>query len=157
MAALFSTFGIDWHLLLAQAVNFGILAAALTYLLYKPVMKIVGERQELIASGVADARRAEEKLAGADTEAALRVEAADKEAGEILARSRQAASAESAKIVDDARARAETMQKDAALRAAEEAAKAKRESEREIARLAVLAAEKVLREYKGSTFADSKG
>ena len=146
MDDLFAAFGIDWKLLLAQAVNFGIVLVALWYFLYKPVVATMEKRRAVVAKGVEDALRAEEKLAGADTEATERINKADMEAGQIVARSRQAASSESAKIVDEARSRAEALQKDAALRAAEEVAKAKRESEREIARLAVLAAEKVIRE-----------
>lgn len=144
MDQLFAAFGINWKLLLAQGVNFGIVLTGLWYFLYKPVMKVMEERRNVIAQGVEDAQRAEEKLAGADSAAAGRVAEADAEASEILARSRQAASTEGAKIVEEARARADALQKDAALRAAEEQAHAMRESEREVARLAVLAAEKVL-------------
>jgi F-type H+-transporting ATPase subunit b len=145
MQALLSTFGIDWHLLLAQAINFGVLAALLTWLLYKPVLKVVRERQELIAKGVEDAERAGQMLVGADSVAAERVARADTEAGEIVARARQTAAAESATAIEEARARALRLEEDARARAAEEAARALRESEREVARLAILAAEKVLR------------
>lgn len=144
MQQLLAAFGINWQLLLAQAVNFGIVLGALWYLLYKPVLKILEERRQVVAKGVEDARRASEQLEGADAEAATRLNKADAQADELLAHARQAATAEGAQLVDAARARAEALQKDAAARAAEEAAKAKRESEREIARLALLAAEKVL-------------
>ena len=144
MNELFAAFGIDWKLLLAQGVNFGIVLVALWYFLYRPVMTTLEKRREVVAKGVEDARRAGEKLAGADSVAAQRVSEADAEASEIVARARQAASTESGTIVESARGRAEALQKDAEARAAEEAARALRESEREIARLAMLAAEKVL-------------
>ena len=38
MNELFAAFGIDWKLLLAQGVNFGIVLVALWYFLYRPVM-----------------------------------------------------------------------------------------------------------------------
>ena len=38
MEQLFEAFGIDWKLLLAQAINFGVLFLVLSYLLYKPVL-----------------------------------------------------------------------------------------------------------------------
>src|SRR3989344_4099811 len=103
MDELFAAFGIDWKLLLAQAVNFGIVLVALWYFLYKPVVATMEKRRAVVAKGVEDALRAEEKLAGADTEATERINKADMEAGQIVARSRQAASSESAKIVDEAR------------------------------------------------------
>ncbi|MBU6321579.1 MAG: F0F1 ATP synthase subunit B [Patescibacteria group bacterium] len=146
MNQLFAAFGIDWKLLIAQAVNFGIVLFALWCFLYAPVMRMLEKRRTVVAQGVEDARRAAEKLAGADSAAAERVAQADTEAEGIVARARQAASAQSTEIVESARARAEALAKDAALRAEEEKAKALRESEREVARLAILAAEKVMRE-----------
>lgn len=144
MTELFSAFGIDWHLLLAQGVNFGIVLVALWYFLYKPVMTTLEKRREVVAKGVEDAQRAGEKLAGADATAATRVATADQEAQEIVARSRATASAQTTTILEEARARAEAVERDAHARATEEAARTLRESEREIARLAMLAAEKVL-------------
>jgi len=144
MTELFSAFGIDWKLLLAQGVNFGIVLVALWYFLYQPVMTTLEKRREVVAKGVEDARLAGEKLAGADQAAASRVATADSEAQAIVALSRAAASAQAATALEEARARAEAVERDARARAAEETARALRESEREIARLAMLAAEKVL-------------
>lgn len=144
MDALLEAFGIDWKLLIAQAVNFGILFVALWLLLYKPVMKTLDERAQKIAQGVDDAERAAEKLAGADTEAAKIVGAADTKASEVLSSARESGTAEKTRIVKEAEARAESIAKDADARAKEAAAKVLRESEKEIARLAVLAAAKVV-------------
>ncbi len=146
MNQLFSAFGIDWHLLLAQVVNFGIVLLALWYFLYKPVMATLDKRREMIAKGVDDARKAGEKLAGADEAAAARVADADKKADGILATAREAANKEKASIVSAAEARAAQVAADAEARATEEVARARRESEKDIARLSLLAAEKVIRE-----------
>lgn len=146
MEQLLDAFGIDWKLLLAQAVNFGVLLAVLTYLLYKPLLKTLDERAEKVAKGVRDAEEAATALATADEEAKGRVKAADTEAQGIVASARQSATAEKARIVQDAESRAKSIADDAEARAKETAAKALRESEQEVARLAVLAAEKVLRQ-----------
>ncbi len=146
MESLFAAFGIDWKLLLAQAVNFGILFVALTYLLYKPVMKTLDERRRVVAKGVEDAKLAEEKLASADHEAAEVLHTAETEAETIVGTARETATSERTRIVRDAEARAASIEKDAEARAKEDAARTLRESEKEIARLAVLAAEKVVRE-----------
>jgi F-type H+-transporting ATPase subunit b len=146
MSALLGAFGISGSLLLAQAVNFGILLIVLTYLLYKPVMKTLAERQAKVAQGVIDAERAAEKLATADGEAAERVSKAEGEADGIVMGARETATAEKARIVKEAEARAVAIAADADARAKETAAKSLRESEKEVTRLAILAAEKVIRE-----------
>ena len=146
MESLLDAFGIDWKLLIAQAVNFGVLFVALWILLYKPVMKTLDERANKIAQGVKDAERAAEKLAGADTEAAEVVAKAETEAQESLQSAREAAAQERSRLVKEAEARAEAISADADARAKETAARALRESEKEIARLAVLAAAKVVGE-----------
>jgi F-type H+-transporting ATPase subunit b len=145
MESLLDAFGIDWKLLLAQLVNFGVLLAILTYVLYKPVMRTLDERRAKIAQGVEDAERAAEAAAQADEEAAKVVKGAEQEAEGIVSSARDLAGTEKARIVKEAEARAAQVEADADARAAETAAKALRDSEKEVARLAVLAAEKVLR------------
>ena len=83
MQQLLSAFGIDWHLLAAQAVNFAIVLIALWYFLYKPVLAQLAKRQEIVAKSVEDAAKAEALFAGADREAKSRVNAADSEAEKI--------------------------------------------------------------------------
>ena len=147
MQQLFSAFGINGSLLLAQAINFAIVLGALWYFLYAPVMRTLDERRRVVAQGVEDAEAAAGKLAGADAEAATRVKSADEQAKEIVAAARAAADEQKARILTEADARARALQSDAAARSAEEAARMKRESERDIARLAVLAAEKVMQKH----------
>jgi F-type H+-transporting ATPase subunit b len=149
MQQLFAAFGLNVSLLIAQAINFAIVLVALRYFLYTPVLKMIKERQELIAKGVADAQLAGEKLSQADNEAKSRVSVAETEAGAIVATARDAASAEKARILKEAEARAQAVAADAQARALETAAKAQRESEKEIARTAILAAEKILKEHHG--------
>ena len=145
MEQLFDAFGIDGKLLIAQLINFGVLFVALTWLLYKPVMKTLDERRSKIAQGVEDAEAATQKLAIADEEASKVVHGAETEAEGIVANAREAANTEKARIMKEADARAAQVAIDADLRAKEAAAQALKESEKEVARLAVLAAEKVLR------------
>jgi len=144
MQQLFAAFGVNVSLLIAQAVNFAIVLIALWYFLYKPVLEMIEKRKEVVAKGVEDAALASEKLAQADGEAESRIAAADSEASGIVSSAREAANAEKARLLKEAEARAVAVTQDAEARAQEIAAKAKRESEKDIARLAILAAEKVL-------------
>lgn len=146
MEQLFSAFGIDWRLLLAQAVNFAIVLLALRYFLYKPVMKTLEKRQTLVAQSVKDAESVSEKLAGADDEVAKRVAEADTQADEIVTQARDMAGKEKQRLLKEAEARAASVTKDAEARAKDIGMRAERESEKEIARVALLAAEKILKE-----------
>ena len=147
MAQFFEAFGVNWHLLIAQVVNFTIVLIALWYFLYKPVMGMLSSRQEMVAKSVREAAQIEELFTHADSEAEARVQAADTEAEKIVSLAREAGAATQAALVKDAEARAERISADAKARAAEDVARAKRESEQEIARLAILAAEKVLTQH----------
>lgn len=144
MDSLLSAFGINGKLLLAQLINFGVLFAGLSYLLYKPVMKMLDERSEKIALGVKSAEEATAKAAQADTDAKATVHNASQEAEGIVALARESAQSEKNRILKEAETRAQALEADAQARATEDAARALRDSEKEIARLAVLAAEKVL-------------
>lgn len=144
MSALIETFGVDWHHLFVQTVNFAILAALLSYLLYKPVLKMVRERQAVVAKGVEDAEAAALALKSADVTAKAKTDAAEVEAGGIVERARESAVSEKSRIMKEAEDRAAKVAEDADLRAKEVAAKALRDSEQEIARLAILAAGKAL-------------
>ena len=147
MQQLFSAFGIEWNLLIAQAVNFSIVLVALWYFLYKPILAVIAKRQEMVAKSVADPKHMEELFARADDEAESLVTKADAEAEKIVAAARAAAMVEKARLVKEGEAEANAIAKDAQARADESIVKARRESERDIARLAILAAEKVLQKH----------
>lgn len=145
MGELFATFGVDWKLLLIQAVNFGLLLSVLTYFLYKPILRIIDERQRKIAEGVKTAEAAQKQLADAKVEREEIVGGAAREAETLVASARTRANEREVEIVKSAEARAAATIKDAAERAEEAKRLALKESEREIARAAMLAAEKILR------------
>ncbi len=56
MESFISTFHIDWKILIAQAINFGIIFALLYFFALKPLKKIMGERTTTIESGISDAK-----------------------------------------------------------------------------------------------------
>lgn len=146
MSELFAAFGINWKLLLVQAVNFALLLSALTYFLYKPILRIIDDRQKKIAEGVRTAELADKKLSDAKTESDRMVGSAAREAEEMTTVARVRAEERGVEIVKVAEARAQATMKDAEARAAEAKRLAMKESEGEIARAAMLAAEKILRE-----------
>ena len=148
MEQLLHVFGIDAKLIIVQIINFVALATILSYLLYKPVLRLLNEREEKIKQGVRDAEaaavskaEADEKkteiVSAAEAEAASVNEKARVQAGEYLEEKKSEASTRAAEIVAEAESKAEEMKKTAM-----------RDSEAEVAKAAVLAAEKILREKK---------
>lgn len=144
MDGLIHAFGVDIKLIATSIVNFAILAGALGYFLYKPVLRILDEREKAIAQGVKDAADAARLVADADVKYAEVITAAETEASELVLRAKKHADEKGAEIVGDAQDKAAHVAKDAAAKREEIIASAKRESEAEIAKLAVLAAEKLL-------------
>lgn len=68
MAELLHSLGIEWHILVAQIINFAILLAILGKFVYKPVMKLLDERREGVLGTLEKEEKATAKLASADTE-----------------------------------------------------------------------------------------
>jgi F-type H+-transporting ATPase subunit b len=146
MEQLIEAFGIDVRLIIIQAFNFGLLLALLSYLLYKPVLKLLADREARIAQGIKDAEEAGKAKAEAEQEKKTVIATANKEAEAMTARAKEHAAVKADEIVTEAQRKADQVVKDAALRGDELKAAALKESEAEIAKLAILAAEKVLKE-----------
>lgn len=94
--------GIDLKLLIAQIVNFLVLFVLLSKFLYKPITKLLSERQEKIAEGIANAEKAAKALNNAEKESEKIREKAYKEADEILKSAKDEANKEAAEIVKKA-------------------------------------------------------
>ena len=148
MEEIAQVFGINWKLLLIQMVNFGALLFALWYLLYRPVMRMIDERKKKVAKGVEDAEKAEAHLSEIDETRDGIISKATNEATGIVTTSKTRAQEQGSEIVVAAHKKAETVLEDATLRADETQRKAMEESRADIARSAMLAAEKILREAK---------
>ena len=146
MEQLIHAFGIDARLILIQVVNFGLLMAVLTYFLYKPVLRVLTERQEKIAQGIKDAEEAGQAKAEATEKKKIVIAAANKEAEAMASRAKEHAVTKADQIIAAAQVKAIQVAKAASLRAEEVKAIALKESESEITKLAILAAEKVLME-----------
>jgi len=78
MVELIEKFGVDWRILIAQAINFAVVLLVLTKFVYKPVLKALQKRRDDIEHGIKSAREAEEKLRDADN-ASLRTHKVAKE------------------------------------------------------------------------------
>jgi F-type H+-transporting ATPase subunit b len=148
MGAIFTTFGIDWHILVINAVNFGLLLAGLTYLLYKPVGRVLEERRQKVAQGVEDAEASTRRLREIEGEKGEILANAGREADEIISSARASGSEKAREIAAGAEASAARTLGDAAAQAAEMKRQAINESKEEVARMIVLGIEKLAKEGK---------
>lgn len=146
MEEIIKAFGIDWRLIVIQMFNFALLAAALWYFLYTPVLNILKAREDKLKQGVLDADAAKAALENADAEKKVILTKAQSEAGDIVARAIGRAEEKGTEIIHEAEARAARAIEDAKQKAEEIKAQAHKESEAEIAQVAFLATEKMLRE-----------
>lgn len=146
MEQIVGVFGIDWKLLAISAANFGLLLLALTYFLYKPLGRLLAERQEKIAAGVAAAEKAEAELKGIEHSRATMLAKAGKEADTLVAEARAAGSAKEKEIVGAAEVAAARALKEAEAQAKDMKEKAVQESKQEVAKLIVLGMEKALKQ-----------
>lgn len=143
---------LNWNLLWT-VVNVLVLYLLLRKFLYKPVMKVIEQRQQQVDASLADAEKAkqdakaaqdaaEEKLRGVDAEAAARREACEQQAEKEKEQLLSAAHRQADAIIAEGKAAAEA-----------EAARRLRQSDAEMAGLARSMCEKLLE--RSITQADS--
>ncbi len=123
------TFGVDWHLLVAQAINFSIVAFLIWKFAFKGILSTVKEREDQIADSLKNAdkiklqleetnRKQEETLKDASVEAQKTVsqareqakahleiqrEEAEKQAEEIVRKAHEAMKLEKQRVLEEAR------------------------------------------------------
>ena len=131
--------------LIAQAVTFALFIWFTIRFIWPPLMRVVEERQQRIADGLAAAERGKQELELAQKKAVDEM----RQARESNAELRTAAEKQAAQIVDDARhesARIISQARQAAeAEAATAAQRAKEELRERVAELAVAGAERILR------------
>jgi len=113
MQELITTFHIDWKLMIAQIVNFGLVFAALYFIAAKPLSKLVKDRTKEITDGLENAEKAKGELANASQKREEIVREAKNEAKGILISSQ----GDGKKIISEAKSKAE-LEKEAIIRQA---------------------------------------
>jgi len=119
------TFGVDWPHLISQSISFGIVCAVLYAFAYKPILQMLEARRQQIAAGLANAQKIKAELTRIESErqavlakagdegrrlidearaAAARVQADETQkamsaAEQILARAREAAERDRARML----------------------------------------------------------
>jgi F-type H+-transporting ATPase subunit b len=91
IAEIAETFGVDWPHLISQVISFSIVCALLYLFAYKPVLRTLAQRRQIIAQGLANSEKIKAELARTE---AMRQEVlthANEQANEMIEEARAAA------------------------------------------------------------------
>lgn len=146
MDSLIETFHIDWHLLLAQMVNFAIVFAVLYWFAFKPLAKVMAERTSKIEKGLDDAKKVEEKLAHTQAEFNKAMAEAKKQANALLEKAAIEADASKQEMIIKAKEEIGQIINQEKQKMQTEKAVTLKEIKKEVADLIIATVEKVLGE-----------
>jgi len=138
--------GINLPLLVAFVINFLILFGLLTFVLYKPVLKVLDERQAKIKESMDQAEQIKEQTARSEEQIKAHLETARKEGQAIIAQATQIGERLKEEAKEGARKEAETLIAKAQAEMQQDRDKTIDELRKEFADIAILAAGKVINE-----------
>jgi len=127
-----------------HAANFIVLIALLTYFLYRPITAMLDERTRRIKESLAAAEQARAEVAQADREREDLLATTRREIGEMMAQAQTVAERVQSEARVTAQQEAQRIVETARQEAEAERAQAMAELRREVAALAVMAAERVI-------------
>jgi len=144
-------FGVEWDLLISQAISFALVAAALYYFAFKPVIAKANERRQIIEKGLQDAESARKELEKSQEQANQKLAAAAAESSEILRKSRDEAKRQIEAASAEAVAKAAQIREKAEKQLESDKARMKEELKAELSELVVKATEAVVAEVLTDT------
>ncbi len=142
---IFTTLGITARDFIWHTVNFLVLIALLTYFLYRPIGTMLAERTRRIEESLAAAERAQADVARADREREELLATTRREIGEMMAQAQTVAERIQSEARTTAQQEAQRIVETARQEAEAERAQAMAELRREVASLAVMAAERIIK------------
>jgi F-type H+-transporting ATPase subunit b len=131
------TFGVDWPHLIAQIVSFCIVCALLYWFAYQPILRMLEERRQQIALGLANAEKIQAELDRTEAQRREVMAQANAQAARFIEEARAAAARLQEQESQKAIAAAEQIMVKAREAAAQDHARMLAELKREIGRLVV--------------------
>ena len=138
------TFGIDWPMLIAQAINFLIVAFVIWKFAFKNILSAIKEREKQIADSLRNADKIKLELEETEKQQQETLQEASLEAKKTISIAQEQAKAFIEEQKEDARRQAEEIISKAKLAMEQERERVLREAREEIASLVVLTTSKVL-------------
>lgn len=137
IAEIARTFGVDWPHLFAQIISFSIVCVLLYLFSYKPVLKMLAERRQLIAQGLANSEKIKAELAKTEAQRQEVMAQANAQAKEFMQEARTAAARLREQETQKATAAAEQIMAKAREAAASDHTRMLAQLKREVGRLVV--------------------
>jgi F-type H+-transporting ATPase subunit b len=153
MEELISTFHIDWKLMIAQIVNFGLVFALLYYLAAKPLSKLMRDRTKEITDGLDNAKKAELEVAKAEIKKEEIVKEAKNNAKQIISTSQ----IDGKEIVKEAKGKALLEKEEIIKQAKLDAEKEKKNSDEQVRKEASVLISEGVRKVVEGYVAQGKG
>lgn len=144
MSELFAKLGIDWKLLIANAVTFAIVLWLLRKFAYRPLMNVMDKRRLTIDQGLSDAKKAEDELKSLQVEKAKVLAEAKHESQQMLQEAIRVADARRQELMTKAETDVQVMMAKAKKQMAAEKEQVMDEAKAELADLVVAATKKVV-------------
>ncbi len=144
MDELVKTFHIDWKLLIAQLINFGIVLGVLWYFALRPLMKMMSNRTSAIDKSLKEAKEIEQKLHEAEQTKQSIVTEAKKESAIIMENAYQEAEKVREQKIKETRDEMGKLAEKVKVEMALEKEKMVADARREVADLVVAAASKIV-------------
>ncbi len=144
MESIIATFHIDWKIIIAQVVNFGIVFLVLYFYALKPLSKLMAERSEKISKGIDDAKSNAIVLGQTQKEYDAKLAEARIEAQKIFEEGKKEALAKKESMIADARNEVSTMIENGKKTLEAEKIKMVNDAKSEVAQLVISATEKII-------------
>jgi F-type H+-transporting ATPase subunit b len=144
MDSIISTFHIDWKIIIAQAINFGVVFVVLYIFALKPLSKLMAERSEKIGKGIEDAKTNATLVAKTEKEYDEMLTKAKNEADKIFQEGKKEALAKKTIMLEEAKAEVAVVIENGKKMLEADKVKMVEEAKKEIVTLAMLATEKLI-------------
>ena len=152
MDSIISTFHIDWKIIVAQAVNFGVVFAVLYWFALRPLNKLMGERRDKIEKGVEDAKSHALLLSKTKDEYDQAIRNAKAEANNIFEEGKKQAALKKSEMLEAAKMEVAVIIENGKKNLEQEKTKMVEEAKKEISSLAMLAVKKLIEESDVRTY-----
>jgi F-type H+-transporting ATPase subunit b len=152
MESIITNFHIDWKIIIAQTINFGIVFLVLFFFAIRPLRKIMDERENIISKSLLDAKSNEELFSRTKKEYDNIIHKAKLEAHGIFQESKKDAENKKMEIIENTKMEVEKMMLDGKKNLEIEKQKMINEAKTEIVSLVVKATEKILEAQDNKDF-----
>lgn len=144
MTEIFGKLGLDYKLIIAQAVNFVLLLIILQRLAYKPVLKMLNDRTEKIDKSLKQAKKIEEKLKNTEEIKLAEIKKAKEEHRKIIKEAQEIAERKSQEAIEKTRIKTQEIVENAKMEITAGKEKSVKEAKKEIADISIQIAKKII-------------